>query len=162
MPADRKKGYNFRPNFFKRGVPGLSEVIEKKVQDVDLDLFASLQGGILFIDSTHALRAGGDVQLEYCEILPRLAGGVLVHIHDISLSRPYPRVYFEKNNYYWNEQYLLQAFLAFNSKFEVVWPGNYMMLKYPDQISRVFPEYHTMRESFPSSEPTSFWIRAKS
>ncbi len=146
----------------KEEVPGLSQVIETRVQDVSLDLFTSLQAGdILFIDSTHALKAGGDVQFEYCEILPRLQPGVLVHIHDISLPKHYPRVYFEKIRVYWNEQYVLQAFLAFNSRFEVLWPGNYMMLKYPEDVCAVFPEYHTMREHFPQSEPTSFWMRVK-
>ena len=148
--------------YLRDGLPGLSRVIAAKVQAVDLELFTSLEAGdILFIDSTHALRAGGDVQLEYCEILPRLKPGVLVHVHDISLPKPYPRVYFEKNHYYWNEQYLLQAFLAFNSRFEVLWPGNYMMLKYPHKVRAVLPEYETMRATFPQSEPSSFWMRVK-
>jgi hypothetical protein len=146
----------------REGFPGLSRLIEKRVQDVGLGLFTALEeGDILFIDSTHVLRSGGDVQLEYCEILPRLAPGVIVHIHDISLPKPYPRVYFEKNHYYWNEQYLLQAFLAFNSRFEVIWPGNYMMEKYPERVITVFPEYHQMRATFPSSEPASFWMRVR-
>jgi hypothetical protein len=147
--------------FLKDGFPGLSELIEKKVQDVDLSVFTSLKANdILFIDSTHALRTGGDVQLEFCEILPRLAPGVVVHIHDISLPRAYPRVYFE-NHIYWNEQYLLQAFLAFNGRFEVIWPGNYMILRYPERVREFFPEYQAMRAAYPSSEPTSFWMRVK-
>lgn len=148
--------------FLSRGVKGVSEVIKKKVQDVGLDLFTSLgSGDILFIDSTHVLREGGDVQWEYCEILPRLAPGVIIHIHDISLPRSYPRAYAEKHFYYWNEQYLLQAFLAFNSRFEVLWPGNYLWLHRGEVIREAFPEFDTMREAFPNSEPSSFWIRVK-
>ncbi|HVF56485.1 MAG TPA: class I SAM-dependent methyltransferase [Pyrinomonadaceae bacterium] len=148
--------------FLRDGFPGLSQLVQKRVQEVDMELFTALEAGdILFIDSTHVLRAGGDVQLEYCEILPRLAPGVLVHIHDISLPKPYPRIYFEEHHHYWNEQYLLQAFLAFNSRFEVLWPGNYMMEKYPERVTGVFPEYHQMREAFPSSEPSSFWMRVR-
>ncbi|MBI4849802.1 MAG: class I SAM-dependent methyltransferase [Nitrospirae bacterium] len=144
----------------RKGIPGLSNLIEKKVQDVDLSVFTSLEAGdILFIDSSHVLREGNDVQYEYLEILPRLAPGVLVHIHDISLPRRYPRVYFE-NQLYWNEQYLLQAFLACNNRFEVIWPGNYMMLKYPERVCAVFPEFHLMRKHYPMSEPSAFWIRA--
>lgn len=146
----------------KEGLPGLSDLIVDKVQNVDMEVFTSLEAGdILFIDSTHALREGGDVQLEYCEILPRLAPGVVVHIHDISLPKAYPRTYFEVSHHYWNEQYLLQAFLAFNSRFEVIWPGNYMILKHPDIVCEVFPEYHAMREVYPQSEPSSFWIRVR-
>jgi predicted O-methyltransferase YrrM len=152
----------FPSKTLKKGLPGLSKLIQDKVQKADLELFTSLAAGdILFIDSSHVLRSGGDVQQEYCEILPRLAPGVLVHIHDISLPKPYPRVYFE-NRLYFNEQYLLQAFLCFNSRFEVIWPGNYMMLKYPEEVCNVFPEYHEMRKSFPMSEPSSFWMRVKS
>jgi hypothetical protein len=144
------------------GLPGVTRLIEAKIQSVPMDIFTSLESGdILFIDSTHVLRAGGDVQLEYCEILPRLAPGVLVHIHDISLPKPYPRVYFEQDHYYWNEQYLLQAFLTFNSRFEIIWPGNYMLLKYPERVGQVFPEIGDMRAVFPQSEPSSFWIRVK-
>jgi len=147
-------------SILEKGVPGLTRLITTKVQDTAMDLFTSLEANdILFIDSSHVLRSGNDVQFEYLEILPRLAPGVLVHIHDISLPRHYPKVYFE-NQLYWNEQYLLQAFLAFNSRFEVLWAGNYMMLKYPQQVCKVFPEYHIMRQHYPMSEPTAFWMRS--
>jgi len=151
----------FPSEFLRALVPELSALVENKVQQVGLDIFTSLGAGdILFIDSTHALREGGDVQYEYLEILPRLGPGALVHIHDVSLPKPYPRVYFE-TRLYWNEQYLLQAFLAFNSRFEILWPGNYMMLKYPEKVLGVFPEFNIMRESYPMSEPTAFWMRVR-
>ena len=118
-------------DIFTGGYPGLDELVVKRVQDVPVEFFEALgDGDILFIDSSHVIRSGNDVHYEFLEILPRLAPGVLVHVHDISLPRPYPKVYFE-NKLYWNEQYLLQAFLAFNARFEVLWPGNYMMLKFP-------------------------------
>ena len=145
----------------REGFPGLSKLVVSKVQDIDLRFFESLESGdILFIDSSHVLRSGGDVQYEYLEILPRLKPGVLVHVHDISLPKAYPRVYSE-NRLFWNEQFLLQAFLAFNSKFEIVWPGNYMMIKYPDKLLAVFPEFKIMRQHYPQSEPTSFWMRVR-
>jgi hypothetical protein len=137
-------------------------LVEEKVQRVPMELFTSLGAGdILFIDSTHVLREGGDVWWEYCEILPRLADGVLVHIHDVSLPKPYPRQYFEKDLYFWNEQYLLQAFLAFNNRFRVVWPGNAMMLEHPAEMHRTFPEIEAMRREFPESEPASFWMELR-
>jgi hypothetical protein len=146
---------------YREGIPGLSQLIDKKVQEVDLTTFTSLEAGdILFIDSSHVLREGNDVQYEYLEILPRLAPGVLVQLHDISLPRRYPRVYFD-SQLYWNEQYLLQAFLAFSQRFEVLWPGNYMMLKYPEKVCAAFPEVHRMRKHYPLSEPTAFWIQVR-
>jgi hypothetical protein len=145
----------------RAGVPGLDRLIADRVQAVDKDLFTSLQAGdICFIDSTHVLRPGGDVQFEYCEILPRLAPGVLVHIHDISLPKPYFSLYFQ-NHLYWNEQYVLQAFLTFNSRFEVLWPGTYMYMKYPEELLRAFPEIKDMREKYPLAEPSSFWMKVR-
>jgi predicted O-methyltransferase YrrM len=143
---------------FRGGLPGL-ELIVERVQDVPLELFAELgDGDILFIDSSHVIRSGNDVHYEYLELLPRLRPGVLVHIHDISLPMPYPRTYYDSQRY-WNEQYLLQAFLAFNRNFEVIWPGSYLMLTYPDKMHAVFPESSVMRQSYPNAEPTAFWMR---
>ena len=146
---------------FHGGFPGLSELLPVKLQEVPLDRFTSLrEGDILFTDSSHVLRAGNDVQRLYLEIFPRLAPGVLVHVHDVSLPRPYPAVY-AGNGWYWNEQYLLQAFLAFNSRFEVLWAGNHLLLGYPGKVAETFPELAAMRERFPQSEPTSFWMRVR-
>jgi predicted O-methyltransferase YrrM len=144
---------------FANGYPGLSELIVKKVQDVPGSLFEGLErNDILFIDSSHVLRWGNDVAHLYLNILPMLKDGVLVHIHDISLPMPYPKVYFDLQ-LYWNEQYLLQAFLMFNRQFKIIWPGNYMMLKDPGKMLAVFPEIADMRAVYPSSEPTAFWMR---
>lgn len=146
---------------FQNGYDGLDELIVKRVQDVPVSYFEELQSGdILFIDSSHVIRSGNDVHYEFLEILPRLKPGVLVHVHDISLPMPYPKVYFD-NRLYWNEQYLLQAFLAFNNAFEVLWPGNHLMLKYPEKMLEVFPEINRMRKDYPMSEPTAFWMRVK-
>jgi hypothetical protein len=146
---------------FRKGYPGLRDLIIKRVQEIPLVFFEQLaENDILFIDSSHVIRSGNDVHYEYLEILPRLASGVMIHVHDISLPKPYPKIYYDKH-LYWNEQYLLQAFLAFNSRFEVVWPGNYMMLKESEKMHAVFPEIDIMRASYPSSEPTAFWMRVK-
>jgi hypothetical protein len=144
---------------FANGHPGLSELIVKKVQDVPISLFESLdRNDILFIDSSHVLRWGNDVAHLYLNVLPILKDGIFVHVHDISLPMPYPKVYFDQQ-LYWNEQYLLQAFLMFNTQFKIIWPGNYMMLKYPEKMLAVFPEIANMRAVYPSSEPTAFWMR---
>jgi len=146
---------------FKNGVAKVDEVVAEKVQDVPLDRFLALEAGdFLFIDSTHVARANSDVLYEFLEILPRLKPGVWVHIHDISLPLPYPRVYFDTQTY-WNEQWVLQAFLAHNSRFEVMWAGNYMMVHHPELMLEGFPEFKLMREKWTSSEPTAFWIRSK-
>jgi predicted O-methyltransferase YrrM len=137
------------------------DIVVAKLQSVDLALFDTLaENDILFIDSTHVLREGNDVQKIYLEILPRLRKGIYVHVHDISLPERYPQVYFEKG-LYWNEQYLLQAFLAFNDGFKIVWPGNWMMIHHRDLMLRIFPEIDVMRRHYPASEPTAFWMRVE-
>ena len=67
-------------------------LIEKPVQDVPFEVFESLgPGDFLFIDSSHAVRTGGDVNFLVLEVLPRLKPGVLIHFHDIYLPYDYPR-----------------------------------------------------------------------
>jgi len=144
---------------FASGYAGLDELIVKPVQEVPQSLFESLErNDILFIDSSHVLRWRNDVYHLYLNILPVMKNGVLIHVHDVSLPMPYPKVYFD-TQLYWNEQYLLQAFLIFNSRFKVIWPGNFLMLKHPAKMMAVFPEIADMRATFPSSEPTAFWMQ---
>ena len=108
---------------------------------------------ILFIDSSHVLKTGSDVQWLYLELLPRVKPGVLVHIHDVFLPMEYPKDYVKERFRFWNEQYLLQAFLTFNKEFEVLWAGNYMKLKHPDKLAEVFSSYDSL------ATPVSFWLR---
>ncbi len=100
-------------------------IIEEKLQDVDTDIFSSLQAGdILFIDSTHVSKIDSDVNLYLFNILPRLAKGVLIHIHDI----PYPFEYYKEwiyNGRAWNEAYMIRTFLQFNTSFKIKFWGSY-------------------------------------
>jgi predicted O-methyltransferase YrrM len=138
----------------RAGVPGV-ELHEAEVQAVPLSRFTDLEeNDILFIDSSHVLRIGGDVQYEFLEILPRLRRGVLVQVHDVFLPAEYPRAWVVEQRRFWNEQYLLQAFLAFNRAFEVQWGGTYMHLRHPELLRQAFPSYDPAR-----SLPGSFWIR---
>jgi predicted O-methyltransferase YrrM len=83
--------------------------------EVPLAEFASLEGGdLLFIDTTHTVRAAGEVNYLVLEVLPRLRPGVVVHVHDVFLPWEYPRFWMEGLRRQWAEQYLLQAFLACN------------------------------------------------
>ena len=138
-----------------KGLPGLSRFIQSPVQDVSTSVFAELgENDILFIDSSHVLKTGSDVQYEFLEILPRLKKGVIIHIHDVFLPMEYPRSWLFELFRFWNEQYLLQAFLAFNDQFEVIWPGSYMHLNHPEKIKEAFPSYNP-----PRNQPGSFWMQ---
>jgi hypothetical protein len=139
----------------RRGVPGITEVIEAKVQTVPIERFFSLEANdILFIDSTHVIRTGGDVVYEYLDIIPRLSPGVIVHCHDIFLPREYPKSWILENRWFWTEQYLLQAFLAFNQAFEVLMAGSFLNTYHPQILQESFPSYNPAE-----TWPGSFWMR---
>ena len=137
------------------GFPGLSELKAKRVQEIPYSEFQKMEeNDILFIDSSHILTIGSDVHYEYLEIIPRLKKGVLVHIHDIYWPHEYEKEWVLKDHTFYNEQYLLQSFLAFNNSFEVLWTGNYMMFKYPDKLEAAFNSYNKEK-----SWPHSLWMR---
>lgn len=140
-----------------RGFPGLSNLRREKAENIELAFFLQLGAGdILFIDSTHVVRTGGDVNYLYLEVLPRLKCGVIVHIHDIFLPREYPQEWVLKERFFRTEQYLLQAFLAYNQAFEVLWCASYMHFHYPQQLKTAFPSYDNQPHW-----PRSFWMRKK-
>ena len=141
----------------KSGFSGLSKLILTKIEEIDLSEFSELkENDILFIDSSHVLKIGNDVQYEYLEILPRLNKGVIIHIHDIFLPMEYPKKWVLEMHRFWNEQYLLQSFLAFNSAFEVLWAGSYMHLRHPEKLEKAFSSYNRKMVG-----PGSLWIRKK-
>ena len=158
--------------FLKDGVPGLTQLIPKKVQDAPLGLFRALgSGDILFIDSSHVVSMDSDVVHECLRILPELAPGVLVHFHDIFAPFDYPEKFVKKNLCFWGEQYMLEAFLSFNRAFKVVWSGSAMQHFHPDVLRAAFPAWEGSFERIPSSLrvfvptldgknvwPCSFWI----
>jgi predicted O-methyltransferase YrrM len=134
---------------------GAITLIDTEVQDVPLSFFTSLEeNDILFIDSSHILRIGSDVQYECLEILPRLARGVLVHFHDIFFPSEYPPDTILKGYQFPNEQYIVQAFLSFNHAFEVLWAGSFMHLTHPDRLEAAFASY-----SRDTRWPGSLWLR---
>ncbi len=71
-------------------------------------------GDLLFIDSSHAVKTGSDVVHLFLRVIPALAPGVVVHVHDISLPYLYPRTALE-DYFGWQESTLLAALLTGNS-----------------------------------------------
>ena len=125
-------------------------------QAVAEDVFAALRSGdILFIDSTHTVKLGGDVNRLFLDVLPLLAPGVIVHVHDIFLPREYPRSWVEQEGKFWAEQYLLQAFLCLNADFEVVLPLNAVLHDGGPEVAAL------LRGHDPDPMPGSFWFRRR-
>jgi predicted O-methyltransferase YrrM len=141
--------------FLRQGFPGLRSLIEKKVQDIDLEFFSQLNpGDILFIDSSHTVKIGSDVNYLFLEVLPRLKPGVIVHVHDIFLPFEYRRDWVLDEFRFWTEQYLLQSFLTFNSEFEVLMANYYLYHYRQDQLKAAFPDLSSWIGG-------SFWMRRK-
>jgi hypothetical protein len=141
--------------FLTKGFPGLRSLVEEKVEDVGLDFFSQLQSDdILFIDSSHTVKIGGDVNYLFLAVLPRLNPGVIVHVHDILFPFEYRRDWVMDEFRFWTEQYLLQAFLAFNSQFEVLVANSYLAHRYLDDFKATFP-------TSPWWGGGSFWMRRK-
>jgi len=136
--------------------PEMAKLRDVPVQALPLTVFESLGAGdILFIDSSHVLRIGSDVQYEVLEILPRLRAGVLVHVHDVFLPGEYPRDWvLGPEHRFWNEQYLLQAYLADNPRSTVVWGSSWMHRRHPEDLEKAFASYDRG-----SRFPGSFWFR---
>jgi hypothetical protein len=143
------------------------KVIKALVQDVPLDEFSALEpGDILFIDSTHIIRIDGDVPFLFLEVLPVLKSGVRIHVHDIPFpyNTPYPANFWvllrepASNHWpvYWNEPMLLQALLAFNTRYSI--DLSCPMLRHFDApfLAKTIPDYDGMAEG--ADGYSSIWL----
>jgi hypothetical protein len=131
----------YPPAFLGSGVDGISRLIPSRVEDLPIDLFLELgDGDVLFIDSSHTVKTGGDVVFLFEEVLTRLAPGVVVHVHDIFMPWDYPPDWVFSGRA-WNEQYLVHAFLVFNSVFRILLGVGWMAHHRPDVLATVLPDY---------------------
>jgi predicted O-methyltransferase YrrM len=134
------------------------EVIRKRVEDCPDDLVRSLAANdFFFIDSSHVIRPQGDVLHLYQRLVPQVAGGVIVQVHDVFTPRDYPAKWVIDDRRLWNEQYLMEAFLAFNPAFEVLLAVNWLANDRRDWLPAACP----MLMKKPGKEPGAFWMRRK-
>jgi hypothetical protein len=125
------------------------------VQDLDLSFFETLEAGdLLFIDSSHVVKVGSDTSFLILEVLPRLAPGVFVHVHDIPF--PYAFVDIEialAEHMFWNEVAMLQAFLSFNQHYSVRLMSFWLSETNRDLMMRAAPSLED-----PHVVPSSLWL----
>lgn len=113
-------------------------------------VFETLEANdILFVDSSHEVRVGNDVARIFCEIIPRLKPGVVVHVHDIFLPFDYPPD-FATAMPEWGEQYVLHAWLQ-HSGAEILWPGRY--------LQECRPELRSSLPFLAEGPGQSFWFK---
>lgn len=130
------------------------EVHRCKVEGVPIAFFKELQeNDILFIDSSHVIRPQGDVLFEFLEILPILNKGVIVHVHDIFSPKDYPREWLQGDVRFWNEQYLLEAFLSHNDSWRILGALNFLHHNHYERLKSIAP-FLT-----PDREPGSIYLQ---
>ncbi len=114
-------------------------ILQRQAQDVPLETFRSLsENDILFVDSSHVVKAGSDVAHILFNILPELEPGVIVHFHDIFWRFEYPKEWLLAGRA-WNEAYFLRSFLQFNKTFEIMYFNSFMEANHADMLRRKMP-----------------------
>jgi hypothetical protein len=133
-------------------------VLRERVEILNVEIFKTLQeNDILFIDSSHMVRPQGDVLFEIMEVLPALNKGVIIHIPDIFTPKDYPDGWM-KDVYFWNEQYVLEAFLMNNKEYKVLLALNYLYHNHRDVFLQKCPVLKSTEILTRHKEPSSFWI----
>jgi len=109
------------------------------LQDVPLHQFSDLtDGDFLFVDSTHVLKTGGDVNYLLFQILPSLAKGVYIHVHDVFYPFEYPKSWVFEGRA-WNENYAIRAFLQYNTAFKIVLFNTFLEIFHRDFFATEMP-----------------------
>ncbi|MCH7228008.1 class I SAM-dependent methyltransferase [Haloferula sp. A504] len=130
------------------------ELVVKRIEEMPIEYFKSLGAGdILFIDTSHVIKAQNDVEWELLHIFPSLASGVSVHIHDIYTPYEQPQwwlldLYLPR---YSNEQYALECLLSGGGSFETLLPIHLLGREHPEELSQLITKG--------LDHGQSYWIR---
>jgi hypothetical protein len=123
----------------REGDPERFQLERARLQDVPLQAFRTLEANdILFVDSTHITQVGSDVNHLLFEILPVVARGVYVHLHDIQYPFEYGRDWIAAGRF-WNEAYLVRAFLQYNAAFEIALFVDQLRTRAPEHLRARHP-----------------------
>ena len=115
------------------------EILARRVQDVPLETFTDLRASdVLFVDSSHVVKAGSDVHHLFTRVLPALAPGVVVHVHDVFWPFEYLRHWVAEGRA-WNEAYLVHAFLLYNDTFEILLWNHWLATAHPEVVASSLP-----------------------
>lgn len=109
------------------------EFLDSEIQHIGTAPFVGLgPDDIVFIDSSHQLKPGGDVEFLLREVLPRLAAGVRVHFHDIFLPDDYPPAWAWRR---YDEQQAVAALIRAGT-FEVEFSSHEIASRHPGRLAQ--------------------------
>jgi hypothetical protein len=149
-----------------RQATGDIELLTEPAQLVALETLIDLEpGDLLFVDSTHAVKPGSEVNRIVLEVLPRLKAGVFVHFHDIYFPYDYPRRLLTHDLFFHSESTLVHAFLVGNPHCRI--EASLSMLHYGarDVMKGWFANYDPelssdgLAGSTGKHFPSSLWLR---
>ena len=127
--------------------------IDAVVQQAPATLFEQLRAGdILFVDSSHILMPGTDVDWMLNRILPAIAAGVIVHFHDIFLPDPYPESWAWRG---YNEQQALAPLLQ-GPAYDCLFASHYVRTRLPDRLAPALA-----RLPPPAAPESSLWLQKR-
>ncbi|MEN9743398.1 MAG: hypothetical protein RLZZ65_1203 [Bacteroidota bacterium] len=132
-------------------------IIRKPFENIDFDFLFSLEANdILFIDNSHRILPNSDATVFFLEVLPKLAKGVIVHIHDIYLPYDYPQFMADR---FYSEQYGLAMYLLANpEKYKTILP-NYFISEDPQLSQIVAPIFTHPSLANVEKHGGSFWLQ---
>jgi len=108
------------------------------------------EGDILFIDSSHQLKPGSDVEFLLKAVLPLLPAGVRVHFHDIFLPDDYPPQWQWRR---YNEQAAVAALIQKNV-FKVDFASHAVVTLEPEKLPGVLKRLPLV----PGAIESSLWL----
>jgi predicted O-methyltransferase YrrM len=114
------------PGEFLDALEGI-EVVRRRVQDIETEYVnATLRDGdMLFIDSTHTVRHDGDCLHIYLRLLPAVEAAVAVQVKNIYLPETLSIGQMRDTQVFWNEQYLLYAYMTMNPRTRTIYGSRY-------------------------------------
>ncbi len=130
-----------------------TQMTRASVTDVPIETFMTLvRNDILFLDGSHLAMPGTDVEYLFGHVLPRLADGVIVHIHDIFLPNGYPRIWAWRG---YTEQYLVAAMLSGGQRYNILSANAYLRRYHRTIAGRVAVDV------LPRAMETGFWVQVQ-
>ena len=126
--------------------------IQNVLNEENAELCADFRANdVLFIDSSHIMIPGMDVDIEFNRMFPILPEGAVVHLHDIFLPFDYP---LRQRPWLFSEQNALIGWIV-SGYFDVIYAGHYAVRR----NAPLFDEALGRFPPFANTGSASLWLR---